>query len=148
MNRIFVYGTLKSNKIQKELFGKELKRYKAILEDYSLYEASDGWYFIRKKIGSNIHGYIIELDNRCLQICDAFEDCPNMYQRKEVSVMLEDKIIDAYVYYRVDEIGDYKEISEFDSFSKFNEDIVINTEIKKFKEIEHPEFYANNSTNY
>ena len=61
MNKIFVYGTLKSPKIQKELFGKELKMYEAILKDYSVYEAEDGWYFIDKKIGNDLYGCVIEL---------------------------------------------------------------------------------------
>jgi len=77
MNKIFVYGTLKSPKIQKELFGKELKMYEAILKDYSIYEAEDGWYFIDKKIGNVVNGYVIELDDSCLEICDAFE--PSSY---------------------------------------------------------------------
>lgn len=142
MNRIFVYGTLKSNKIQKELFGNELKKYKAILKNYAVYEADDGWYFIREKPGSKINGYIIELDDRCLEICDAFEDCPNMYQRKKVSVIVKNKTMETYVYIRADEIKDYKEVLDFESYSKFSEEIIINTEMKNFKEIEHPEFYT------
>ena len=141
MNKVFVYGTLKSTKIQKELFGKELKMYEAILKDYSVYEASDGWYFIKEKVGTNINGYVIELDNKSLEICDAFEYCPIMYQRKSISVKAQEKQIQTDVYIRVDEIKDYKEVLDSKSFSKFNEEFVINTEIKKFKEIEHPEFY-------
>ena len=141
MNKIFVYGTLKSTKIQKELFGKELKMYEAVLEDYAVYEASDGWYFIKEKVGTNINGYIIELDNKSLEICDAFEYCPIMYQRKSIFVKVQNKEIQTYVYIRVDDIKNYKEASNFKSFSKFDEEFVINTEIKKFKEIEHPEFY-------
>ena len=30
---------------------------------------------------------------------------------------------------------------DFKTFSKFDEEFVINTGIKKFKEFEHPEFY-------
>ena len=142
MNKVFVYGTLKSSKIQKELFGKELKKEKAILKDYALYEASDGWFFIKKKIGSSIQGYIIELDDKSLKICDAFEFCPTMYERRKVPVSVDDIIINTYVYYRIDEIKDYKEIIDSTLISKFSEDYVINTEIKKFKEIEHPEFYS------
>ena len=142
MNKIFVYGTLKSDKIQKELFGKTLKKYKATLRDYSICEAEDGWYFIKKKPGSSLNGYVIELDDRCLEICDAFEDCPNMYQRKKVLVATEYSEIETYVYIRTDEITNYEEVFKYESYSKFSEEFVINTEIKHFKEIEHPEFYT------
>lgn len=141
MNKIFVYGTLKSKKIQKELFGKELKMYEAILKDYSVYEASDGWYFIKEKEGSNIKGYVIELDNKSLEICDAFEYCPIMYQRKSISVNVQNKEEQTDVYIRVDAIKDYKEVLESKSFSRLNEECFINTEKKKFKKKEHPEFY-------
>ena len=141
MNKIFVYGTLKSTRIQKELFGKELKMYKAVLEDYSVYEAQDGYYFIKEKVGSNIVGYVIELDDKSLEICDAFEWCPVVYQRKSISVKVQNKEVSTDVYIRVDDINDYKEVLDFKTFSKFDEEFVINTEIKKFKEIEHPEFY-------
>ncbi len=141
MNKIFVYGTLKSIRVQKELFGKELKMYKAVLEDYSVYEAQDGYYFIKEKVGSNIVGYVIELDDKSLEICDAFEWCPIVYQRKSISVKVQNKEVQTDVYIRVDDISDYKEVLDFKTFSKFDEEFVINTEIKKFKEIEHPEFY-------
>ena len=140
-HKIFVYGTLKSDKIQKELFGKILKKHEAILKDYAIYEAEDGWFFIKKKMGKNIHGYVIELDDRDLEICDAFEDCPNMYQREKVFVIAKNKEIETYVYIRTDEIKSYKEVFEYESFSKYSEEFVINTEIKHFKQIEHPEFY-------
>ena len=141
MNKIFVYGTLKSPKIQKELFGKELKMYEAVLKDYSVYEAEDGWYFIDKKDGNVLYGCVIELDDKCLEICDAFEYCPEMYQRRKISVLVNDKPIETYVYIRVDNIKNHKEVLNYKSFSKFDENFVIDTEIKNFKEIEHPEFY-------
>ena len=141
MNKIFVYGTLKSKKIQKKLFGKELKMYDAVLNNYSIYEAFDGWYFIKEKKGSNINGYVIEVDDRCLQICDAFEYCPIMYQRKTTYVSVNKELLETFIYVRVDDVKNYKEVIDFKSFSKFDEDFIINTEIKKFKEIKHPEYY-------
>ena len=49
--------------------------YEAILKDYSVYEAEDGWYFIDKKDGNVLYGCVIELDDKCLEIYDAFEYC-------------------------------------------------------------------------
>lgn len=141
MNKIFVYGTLKSDKIQYELFGKVLNRFPAKLDNYSLFEAEDGWYFIKENKGKSIDGYVIELNDRDLVICDAFEDCPTMYQRRLIKVLVENKLVEAYVYLRVDNVGKYKEVTDFTKYSKLDEDEVIKTEIKNFKEIEHPEFY-------
>lgn len=141
MNKIFVYGTLKSKKIQKELFGTEVKMEKAYLQDYALYEASDGWFFIKPQKGSVLQGFVIELDDRCLKICDAFEYCPDMYQRKKVPIKTEKEEMIVDIYNRVDIIQDDKEITDFNSFSKYSEEDVIATEIKKFKEEEHPELF-------
>lgn len=60
MNYLFVYGSLKSKKVQRELFGKELKTKKAELLDYALYEAEDGFYFIKKQKHKSVKGYILE----------------------------------------------------------------------------------------
>ena len=142
MNRLFVYGTLKSDRIQEALFGEKQKKYEAILNNYSVYEAEDGWYFIKEKKGCNIKGYVIELDDRNLEICDAFEFCPSMYKRERTTVSIENEDVEVFVYNRVDIINNYKEVLDFDTYSKFSEDEVINTEIKEFKEKEHPEFYC------
>ncbi len=143
MNYLFVYGTLKSKKVQLELFGKELKTKKAELLDYSLYEAEDGFYFIKEQKDKKVKGYVLEINDYDLKICDAFEMCPDMYQRKEVTAVLDGKTINAFVYIRVDDVGNYKPVENFDSYCKFDEDEFIATEIKEFKEKEHPEFYTN-----
>ena len=143
MNHLFVYGTLKSKKVQLELFGKELKTKKAELLDYSLYEAEDGFYFIKEQKDKKVKGYVLEINDYDLKICDAFEMCPDMYQRKEVTAVLDGKTINAFVYIRVDDVGNYKPVENFDSYCKFDEDEFIATEIKEFKEKEHPEFYTN-----
>jgi len=141
MNNLFVYGSLKSKKVQIELFGKELDTKKAELLDYGLYEAEDGFYFIKEEKDKKVEGYILEIDDYDLNICDAFEFCPDMYQRKQIKALCNKKIIDAFVYIRVDDVGKYKMVENFDSYSKLSEDEFITTEIKTFKEKEHPEFY-------
>ena len=141
MNRIFVYGTLKSEKVQRELFGKVLKKAPARLENYALFEAEDGWYFVREEKGKSVEGFIIEMDDDDLKICDAFEYYPEMYQKRPVEVVTGEKKVEAYIYVRVDDVGRYKEIKNFNAYSRLNEDEFINTEVKKFKEVEHPEFY-------
>ena len=141
MNNLFVYGTLKSKRIQLELFGKELNTRKAELIDFALYEAEDGWYFIKEEKDKRVEGYILEIDDYDLKICDAFEFCPDMYQRKQIKVSCNENIIDGFVYIRVDDVGKYKTVDNFDSYSKLSEDEFIATEIKAFKEKEHPEFY-------
>ncbi|MBQ3146042.1 MAG: gamma-glutamylcyclotransferase [Clostridia bacterium] len=142
MNHLFVYGTLKSKKVQIELFGKELKTKKAELLGYSLYEAEDGFYFIKEQKDKKVKGYVLEINDYDLKICDAFEMCPDMYQRKEVTAVLDGKTINTFVYIRVDDVGNYIPVENFDSYCKFDEDEFIATEIKEFKEKEHPEFYT------
>lgn len=142
MNYLFVYGTLKSKKVQLELFGKELNTKKAELLDYSLYEAEDGFYFIKEQKDKKVKGYILEINDYDLKICDAFEMCPDIYQRKEVTAVLDGKTINTFVYIRVDDVGNYIPVENFDSYCKFDEDEFIATEIKEFKEKEHPEFYT------
>lgn len=143
MNYLFVYGSLKSKKVQIELFGKELNSEKAELLHYALYEAEDGFYFIKKQKDKKVKGYILEIEDYDLKICDAFEMCPDMYQRSQIKVFRNEEMINAFVYVRVDNIGKYKIVEDFDSYSKLSEDDLIDTEIKEFKEKEHPEFYLN-----
>ena len=141
MYYLFVYGSLKSKKVQKELFGKELKMYKAELKGYGLYEAEDGFYFIKKSEKDIIHGYLLEIDDYDLKICDAFEECPQMYQRQLIKVYVDGEEKEAYVYIRVDDIGKYKKIENFDTYSRLDEDEFIENEVIPFKEKEHPEYY-------
>ncbi|MBE5820477.1 MAG: gamma-glutamylcyclotransferase [Clostridiales bacterium] len=141
MNKLFVYGTLKSKKVQVELLGKELNLKTAEITDYALYEAEDGFYFIKKEKNKSVKGYILEIDDYDLKICDAYEMCPTMYQRKKIKAMCNNEIVQAYVYVRVDEVGKSKFIENFESYCGFNEDEFIATEIKHFKTKEHPEFY-------
>lgn len=141
MNKLFVYGSLKSDKVQKELFGKVLKSYKAELVNYALYEAEDGFYFIRKAINERVKGYVLEIADYDLRICDAFELCPEMYIREKVECICEENNIEVFAYIRVDDVGNYKKVKNFDSYSRLSEDELIEKEIKMFKEKEHPEFY-------
>lgn len=138
---LFVYGSLKSKKVQKELFGRELKSYSAELRNYALYEAEDGFYFIKESSKNIIQGYLLEIDNFCLKICDAFEECPKMYQRKLVSVYSNGNKKEAYVYIRLDDVGEYKKVENYNTYSRLNEDDFIKFEVRPFKEKEHPEFY-------
>jgi len=123
------------------LFGKELKTIEAELIDYALFEAEDGFYFIKKEKDKKVKGFILEIDDYDLKICDTFEECPIMYQRRTTKVVCEAKMIDAYVYIRVDDVGSFKYVENYDSFSKLSEDELIKTEIKEFKSKEHPEIY-------
>lgn len=144
MNFLFVYGSLKSEKIQLELFGKKLNTKKAQLLGFALYEAEDGFYFIKEEKDKKVEGCIVEINDYDLKICDAFEMCPKMYQRKKIIVYSNKEPIEAFVYIRVDDVGRYKIVENFDTYSRLTEEEFINTEIKEFKEKEHPEFYMKN----
>lgn len=141
MNKIFVYGTLKSDKVQFELFGKTLEKYPARLKHFSLFEAEDGWYFVKERVGGVVEGFVVEMDDEDLKICDAFEYCPTMYERKMVKVVVNNELINTYAYFRIDDVGKYKGVTVSGGYSKLDEDEFIATEVKRFKEVEHPEFY-------
>ncbi|MBQ2916964.1 MAG: gamma-glutamylcyclotransferase [Clostridia bacterium] len=141
MNYLFVYGSLKSKKVQKELFGRELKSYEAKLNNYGLYEAEDGFYFIKKEQNSIIEGKLLEMTELDLKISDAFEFCPQMYCRELINITVENEVREVYVYIRCDDVGKYKKVERYDTYSKLTEDEFIATEVKEFKEKEHPEFY-------
>lgn len=143
MNFLFVYGSLKSKEVQKELFGKELKSQKAELKNYALYEAEDGFYFIKESCKDVIKGYLLEINDFDLEICDAFEECPKMYQRKLINVSANGNEKEAYVYIRVDNVGKYKEVKNNNTYSGLDEEDFIKFEVIPFKEKEHPEFYIN-----
>ena len=70
--------------------------------------------------------------------------CPKMYQRNKIIVYSNKEPIEAFVYIRVDDVGRYKIVENFDTYSRLTEEEFINTEIKEFKEKEHPEFYIKN----
>ncbi len=140
LNYLFVYGSLKSKKVQKELFGKILKSEEAEIIDYALYEAEDGFYFIKEKEKSLVKGFILEISDYDLKICDAFEECPEMYIRQNKKIKINGKNLEAYVYIRKDNVGKYKIIENFDSYSKLTEKELIE-EVRIFKKFEHPEFY-------
>ena len=63
MNNLFVYGSLKSEKVQKELFGKKLNMTKATLLNYGLYEAEDGFYYYGTKFDIDDIEEVAMLDN-------------------------------------------------------------------------------------
>ena len=140
LNNLFAYGLLKSEKVQQALFGKNLKTKKCELPNHALYEAEDGFYFISAADNEIVHGRLLELSNFDLKICDAFECCPTMYQRIKVNVLIDNKEVDCFVYIRVDDVGKSVKIDNHDKTSRLNK-VELIAEIKKFKEVEHPEFY-------
>src|SRR5215211_1203267 len=86
---LFVYGTLCDPRIQQVLFGRQISGVSATLSSWAVYcSDADGFLFIRPNAEGTVAGVIISLDERELEIADAWEDVP-LYRREIVSVMSE-----------------------------------------------------------
>ena len=133
MKSLFVYGLLKDKKVQQELLGKSLDSSKAKLKDFALYQAEDGYFFIKGTNGENVEGYLLEdLTQKDFEILDAFEVCPTMYQRKTAIAVCDGRETECYVYIRVDDVGKYKRIDDYSIMSGLNEDEMMAV-VQKFK---------------
>lgn len=85
MEKLFVYGTLKKEKIQKQVFGRSVEGVKDILENYSKSHIKiENKIFpaIIQNLNSTLKGKIISITQRELKLIDDYET--NAYQRKKV----------------------------------------------------------------
>ena len=97
---LFVYGTLCDPRIQQALFGRQISGDSATLSGWAVYcSDADGFLFIKPNTDGTVAGAIISLDERELEIADAWEDVP-LYQREIVSVMSEAGDCEAWAYTR------------------------------------------------
>lgn len=104
MHRLFVYGTLKDEKVRKAIFGREVSALSAVLENFGLYH--DGsYYFISPCRGKIVTGYVLEVNDRELLLADKWEDVP-LYTRKEVAVICAGQSCKAWTYTKDGEPGE------------------------------------------
>ena len=116
MNIVFSYGTL----IDK--FDKEKKiailNSKLRLGYYGQYPA-----LIKDSFLHKINGYIIELTDEELRKADYYEGYPELYNRVEENVMVDDKTVKAWVYI-LDEKDETKNKYSLTDFDKYYEDVL------------------------
>jgi len=119
---LFVYGTLCDPRIQQALFGRQISGDSATLSGWAVYcSDADGFLFIKPNADGTVAGAIISLDERELEIADAWEDVP-LYQREIVSVMSEAGDCEAWAYTRRETPG---RLRENDSTSRHSHEEVL-----------------------
>ena len=85
METLFVFGTLRFSKYQKEAFGRAKKGIPDILPGYVRGQRKwrgELYPVIRKKKNYSVRGLVLHMSKKELKRCDAYED--EMYIRKRV----------------------------------------------------------------
>ena len=85
MINLFVYGTLRENKVQKEIIGRTVKSTKDLLNGYKKSTIKiEGEYYpiLIQSSNSTIEGFVLSVDAEELKKIDEYET--NAYKRKRV----------------------------------------------------------------
>lgn len=106
MIKIFLYGTLKTNKSNNRLLNKNC-RFISIantkLGDFVLYTELYP-YMVRKENDTNnspdmiVHGELWEIDKHTLSILDTLEGHPDYYKREVIEIVCKGEILKVYSY--------------------------------------------------
>lgn len=99
---VFTYGTLQEQEIQQILFGRVLTMQRVMLFSWSIYvSAENGYLFIKPDPIGKVAGKLLFLDKTALHKADQWEEVPQLYQRENVEIELEDgSKLAAWVYTR------------------------------------------------
>ncbi|MBW6480476.1 MAG: gamma-glutamylcyclotransferase [Bacteroidales bacterium] len=90
MQFLFAYGSLLDPMVQKELFNRTLTpEGQAVLFDWRKHTHEE-YPFITAEKGSQVKGEIIVLTEKELSVADKWEEAPDVYQRKKLTVQLMD----------------------------------------------------------
>lgn len=103
MNKVFVYGTLKSNHGNNGLLrrggAEPLGKALTATDEYDMYRPT-GFPYVLMEGTHTISGELYEVDDQCMRSLDGLEGYPNHYDRKEVGVLYNnaDSITKAWIY--------------------------------------------------
>lgn len=129
MNRLFVYGTLKSKEVQKKLLWHTLDSYKATLYGYSINKAEE-YYNAVKSNGSFIKGEVLLVSSEDLLRIDQWEEVP-LYLKEKVTVQTTSGKEFAYIYLKKDKEDSVELVDNIISLSNSNDlDLSVNDFIK------------------
>ncbi len=96
----FSYGTLLDPEYQRELFGRAVPTTPATLAGWRAVFTESGYLTIVRDPAASARGALVEVDERELAICDAWEDVP-LYARVDVRVERDDGAnVDTWAYVR------------------------------------------------
>ena len=102
MHKLFVYGTLKSEMVQKKLLGHVLDSYDAKLQGYSINIAEE-YYNLVPNEGGCVKGLVLLVSETDLLYIDQWEEVP-FYLKKEVVVNSQYGNEIVYAYIKKDDI--------------------------------------------
>ncbi len=114
---IFVYGTLrKGHRNHRLLENSEFVGYAITKDKYSLFV--DGIPYVVKIPVSKIKGEVYRIDKHTLEKLDRLEGHPDFYKRERIDVVINDRIIKAWIYFypypkgKLIESGDFEDCGE------------------------------------
>ena len=129
MNRLFVYGTLKSKEVQKKLLGHTLDSYKATLYGYYINKAEE-YYNAVKSNGSFIKGEVLLVSSEDLLRIDQWEEVP-LYLKDNVNVQTTSGKEIAYIYLKKDKEDSVELVDSIIALSNSSDlDLSVNEFIK------------------
>lgn len=73
INRVFAYGTLNLDTVQRYLWGEAKRGVVAQLDDYKLHSYDSNIFYLKKEFGETVAGKIYELTNEQLKRTDMYE---------------------------------------------------------------------------
>jgi len=84
--RLFVYGTLREERVRTSLLGRPIESFTARLPGFGTGRRRH--FYVVRRDGSEVEGAVLSgLTARDLEILDAYEDVPNLYTRERVEVI-------------------------------------------------------------
>lgn len=115
MHKLFVYGTLKSEMVQKKLLGHVLEYYDAKLQGYSINIAEE-YYNLVPNEGGCVKGLVLLVSETDLLYIDQWEEVP-FYLRNEVLVTSKYGDEKVYAYIKRDTEKSVKLVNDIETVS-------------------------------
>ena len=134
MHKLFVYGTLKSDMVQKKLLGHVLESYEAELPGYSVNIAEEYYNLVPSKEGY-VNGRVLIVSETDLLYIDQWEEIP-LYLKEELVVKSQYGNEKVYVYIKKDEEQNISLVNNVDDISNNRnlEEIIDDFEQERDKE--------------
>ncbi|HID72930.1 TPA: gamma-glutamylcyclotransferase [Candidatus Micrarchaeota archaeon] len=125
MPNLFAYGMLMNDSITKRVTGRVFPKKKALLENYEKIMPGTGYSYILPKAGSTVEGYILYgIDEEIMAKIDRYEAEGDLYDRKEVEVIVQGRRERAYAY-----VGNLNGLNRF-----FGPEVYTDVRIKEYLE--------------
>ena len=125
MPNLFAYGMLMNDSVTRRVTGRVFPKRRAILENYEKIMPGTGYSYILPKVGSTVEGYILYgIDEETITKIDRYEVEGDLYNRKEVEVIVQGRRERAYAY-----VGNLHGLNKF-----FGPEVYTDVRIKEYLE--------------